>query len=130
MFFLLLRNDSCVVDSPCNWFSDSSADSVDSVADNPSADDLLEYFFAFFDNAGQQNLKKNSFFHGNSHFCFRIALTVGFRIHLLIVLIRLLIILLLMICLSFFFFDNLIEFSSLFCFLNFAFFEHLAGMLM
>ena len=73
-FLLLLRNDSCVVDSSYSWFSDSSADSVDSVADSPSADDLLEFFFTFF--------------------------------------------------------YNLIEFSSLFFFLNFAFFEHLAGMLM
>ena len=47
-FLLLLRNDSCVADSSYNWFSDSSADSVDSVADNPSADDLLEFFFIFY----------------------------------------------------------------------------------
>ena len=41
-FILLLRYDSCIVDNSYRWFSDSSADNVDSIA---SDDDLLKYFY-------------------------------------------------------------------------------------
>ena len=46
-FLSLLHYNICVVDSSYRWSSDSSADSVDSVADNASADDLLDFFLLF-----------------------------------------------------------------------------------